>query len=35
VRAITTFFPMEDGRQLEQQGLADMAERGTDAKIIK
>jgi hypothetical protein len=35
VRAITTFFPMEEGRQQEQQELADMAEQGRDAKRIK
>jgi hypothetical protein len=32
---MTTFFPMEEGRQLEQQEFADMAERGRDAKAIK
>jgi hypothetical protein len=32
---MTTFFPMEEGRQEEQQELADMAERGRDAKVIK
>jgi hypothetical protein len=26
---------MEEGRQEEQQELADMAERGRDAKVIK
>jgi hypothetical protein len=32
---MTTFFPMEEGRQVEQQELADMAEQGRDAKSIK
>jgi hypothetical protein len=32
---MTTFFPIEEGRQEEQQELADMAERGRDAKTIK
>jgi hypothetical protein len=35
VRAITTFFPMEEGWQQEQEELAGMAERGRDAKSIK
>jgi hypothetical protein len=33
---MTTFFPMEEGRQQEQQELADIGmERGGDAKGIK
>jgi len=32
---MTTFFPIEEGRQEEQQELADMADLGRDAKVIK